>query len=78
MERFGRDVRLAVAAYNAGEQAVLQHRGVPPYQETREYVTRVLALGGVAATPELPRSTFQVIERDGVIVYTNIPPRGKL
>ncbi|HSE93097.1 MAG TPA: lytic transglycosylase domain-containing protein [Methylomirabilota bacterium] len=74
--RFGSDLRLALAAYNAGEQAVLMYGGVPPYQETRDYVSRVLALVGVA--PELPRSTFQVFERNGTIIYTNIPPRGKL
>ena len=79
IERFDSDLRLALAAYNAGEQAVLTYRGIPPYQETRDYVTRVLALfGGVAAVPELPRSTFQVIERNGAVIYTNIPPRGKL
>jgi soluble lytic murein transglycosylase-like protein len=42
MLRFGNDVRLAVAAYNAGEKAVKTHRGVPPYPETRRYVTRVM------------------------------------
>ena len=38
--------RLAIAAYNAGEAAVERFRGVPPYAETRDYVTRVLHLVG--------------------------------
>jgi soluble lytic murein transglycosylase-like protein len=38
---FNGDLDLTVAAYNAGEGAVMNHGGIPPYPETREYVTRV-------------------------------------
>ena len=38
---FKGDVKLAVAAYNAGERAVERYRGVPPYAETRAYVERI-------------------------------------
>ncbi len=40
---FRGDLVLALAAYNSGAQAVLRHRGVPPYAETRAYVPKVLA-----------------------------------
>jgi hypothetical protein len=44
-ERFGESsVELILAAYNAGERAVEEHGGVPPYRETREYVRRVTAV----------------------------------
>lgn len=39
---FQGDLVLTVAAYNAGEGAVQRYRGVPPYDETRRYVQRVL------------------------------------
>lgn len=41
LEEFGNDTDLAVAAYNAGENAVRRYGGVPPFAETREYVRRV-------------------------------------
>ena len=41
---FDGNVTKAVAAYNAGPNAVRKHGGVPPYKETREYVRRVLKL----------------------------------
>lgn len=39
---YGNDLALALAAYNAGPHKVAAHRGLPPYRETREYVTRVI------------------------------------
>ena len=43
LAEFG-DVRLALAAYNAGPEAVREHSGIPPYRETQNHVQRVLAV----------------------------------
>ncbi|MCB1740303.1 MAG: transglycosylase SLT domain-containing protein [Gammaproteobacteria bacterium] len=43
LDHFKGEVSLALAGYNAGEGAVLQYRGIPPYPETRGYVKRVKA-----------------------------------
>lgn len=39
---FNGDLQLTVAGYNAGEGAVMRYGGIPPYEETRMYVTKVL------------------------------------
>jgi soluble lytic murein transglycosylase-like protein len=45
---FGADPMLVLAGYNAGEGAVREYGGVPPYRETRDYVPKVLAAWSVA------------------------------
>ncbi|MCB2127967.1 MAG: lytic transglycosylase domain-containing protein [Rhodobacteraceae bacterium] len=48
MGEFNRDPLMVLAAYNAGENAVKNNGGVPPYSETRDYVPKVLAAWAVA------------------------------
>jgi hypothetical protein len=47
IERFGSSLELGLAAYNAGPGAVEKFNGVPPYRETRDYVSRILSLAGL-------------------------------
>ncbi|MGP6086428.1 lytic transglycosylase domain-containing protein [Antarctobacter jejuensis] len=48
MEKFDGDPILVLAGYNAGENSIGKHGGVPPYAETRDYVPKVLAAFQVA------------------------------
>jgi soluble lytic murein transglycosylase-like protein len=56
IDRFGHDIRLALAAYNAGEDAVARNGGqIPPFSETMAYVPRVLKIYRMLG--EQPRAT---------------------
>ena len=41
LDRFDGDIKLALAAYNAGARKVLKYNGVPPYNQTKKYIKRV-------------------------------------
>ncbi|MDF1856218.1 MAG: lytic transglycosylase domain-containing protein [Pseudooceanicola sp.] len=64
MTRFGGDPILVLAGYNAGENSIKTHSGVPPYAETRDYVPKVLAAFEVARN--LCRTRPQLIS-DGCV-----------
>ncbi|ETX14811.1 lytic murein transglycosylase [Roseivivax halodurans JCM 10272] len=57
MKKFGGDPMLVLAGYNAGENSIAPHGGVPPYAETRDYVPKVLAAfetaRGLCKTPPM-------------------------
>ena len=51
LNEFNGDLTRAIAAYNAGENAVRRHGGIPPFAETREYVRRVNIMYGRYRSP---------------------------
>jgi soluble lytic murein transglycosylase-like protein len=78
LDRFG-ELELALAGYNAGPEAVERYAGVPPYDETREYVRRVLAsyaglpVYELAPAPEIGRKVRVARDGRGRLVLTTDP-----
>jgi len=75
LDNFGGDPRLALAAYNAGQGAVLRHGGVPRFAETQNYVRRITELygGGKAGTIGPGRAPVHMFrDGQGVLTMTNV------
>ncbi len=75
LDHFDEDLTHTVAAYNAGENAVAKHGGVPPYKETLNYVKKVNRLYSLTRRPtQTPSRRIHRIETDdGRVIYTNTP-----
>ena len=64
LDKFGGDVSLALAGYNAGEGAVMKYGNqIPPYRETQEYVRRIGARYNSITNPNLAKTVRKVTER---------------
>jgi len=51
MDKFEGDVPLALAAYNAGPGAVMEYGGVPPFEETQNYIEKIMGSPGAEVPP---------------------------
>jgi hypothetical protein len=72
------NIPLTLAAYNAGEEAVSKHNGVPPYRETRNYIRRVMSMMGMStasATAARPRTKiYKYTDGAGRTIITDTLP----
>ncbi|MDH7511683.1 MAG: lytic transglycosylase domain-containing protein [Clostridiales bacterium] len=69
---YNSNTRLVLAAYNAGQEALKKFNGIPPYPETREYISRVMASypkSYITGSPPVRK----FVDASGQHVFTNDP-----
>ncbi len=78
LDRFGGNLELSLAAYNAGENIVTELGEIPPYPETQKYIERIMALYNKGATNQgqraravAPERIYPLRDANGRMVYVN-------
>jgi soluble lytic murein transglycosylase-like protein len=73
LDRYSDNEELALAAYNAGPAAVEKYGAVPPYRETREYVSKIRSRAGAQPAPTRVYRVVEVKDGRETVRYTNVP-----
>ena len=76
-KKYNGNLPLTLAAYNAGEEAVKKHGGVPPYNETRVYIKRVMTYMGMSYSDLFAGTSTKIYQYrtpDGKLTITDTYP----
>lgn len=77
MNKYGGNVKIALAAYNAGETVVANYSGIPPYPETKTYIARVLQFYKEQTGKDIGRKEkmriYRYVDANGTLILTDTP-----
>lgn len=81
LDKFGGDLGLALAAYNAGPACVEKYGSIPPIEETQNYINKVFSLYNgkrhLPRRPKLRAAVYKIVLEDGTILFTDSPFQGR-
>lgn len=77
MNKYGGNVKIALAAYNAGETVVADYSGIPPYPETKTYIARVLQFYKEQTGKDIGKKEkmkiYRYVDKNGTLILTDTP-----
>ena len=71
IDLYGGDLELALAAYNAGENAVSRYNGVPPYRETRNYLRKISRIYPLDWQNRGAPEIMKFVDSRGIVHFSN-------